>query len=338
LKSRTHFFAVSLTVKAASFYSATVICGLNTMSKVNNLQEKANSYDKVGVAKAEAAKDLTALKSFRLRYPFAENLASIEWLEQDKLFKVNPDEVGDFFVFLDGFFKPFGASMANSKNVYRNARLQIKEFRNLLRTAVDDRKTLAQKVDAAWERIGGVSPDKELAKKIIFCFNYDRGTVLPVLSDQHLRHFVNRIVDSPSGQTKYYSPGQEYEHYTSELLKTKNSVPLTKGWDVLYFTRFLYQTYPPPDSEPITNDTSTPKKNVTVTEEQLDMQGFMKLLGELQKQGKITGDEFRENRQLWMQAKPNDRELLAIRLRQLLKAEAPISNRPKNHPIQRLKM
>ena len=307
------------------------------MSKANNLQEKANAYDRVGVSKADTVKDLSALKSFRQRYAFAENLASIEWLDQDKLFKVNPDEVGDFFGFLDGFFKPFGASMASSSNVYRNARLQIKEFRNLLRIAVDDRKTLAQKVDAPWERIGGISTDKELAKKIIFCFNYDRGTVLPIINNQHLRHFVNRVVDSPSGQTKYYSLGQEYEHYTMELLKAKNSLPLTKGWDVVYFTRFLYQTYSPPDSEPTTTEHSATKKDTTVTEEQLDMQGFMKLLGELQKEGKITGDQFRENRQLWMQAKPNDRELMAIRLKQLLKTETPV-NRPKNQPLPRLKM
>jgi hypothetical protein len=67
------------------------------------------------------------------------------------------------------------------------------------------------------------------------------------------------------------------------------------------------------------------------------MQGFMKLLGELQKEGKINGDQFRENRQLWMQAKPNDRELMAIRLKQLLKTETPV-NRPKNQPLPRLKM
>jgi len=200
------------------------------------MEEKASVYDKVGVAKADTVKDLTALKSFRQRYPFVENLASIEWLDQDKLFKVNPDEVGAFFVFLDVFFKPFGASMTNSSNVYRNARLQIKEFRNLLRIAVDDRKTLAQKVDVPWERIGGVGPDKELAKKIIFCFNYERGTVLPVISNQHLRHFVNRVVDAPTGQTKYHSPGQEYEHYTVELLKAKKqpSPHQGVGYIILY--------------------------------------------------------------------------------------------------------
>jgi hypothetical protein len=83
--------------------------------------------------------------------------------------------------------------------------LQIKEFRNLLRIAVDDRKSLAEKVDAPWERIGGIGPDKLLAKQLIFCFNYDRGAVLPVFSTQHLRHFVSRTVEGTGGQTKYLS-------------------------------------------------------------------------------------------------------------------------------------
>jgi hypothetical protein len=59
------------------------------------------------------------------------------------------------------------------------------------------------------------------------------------------------------------------------------------------------------------------KTGNVVTEEQLDMQSFMRLLGELQKQGKITGEQFRENRVLWMQ-QPNEREGLSQRLKKLL--------------------
>ena len=121
--------------------------------------------------------------------------------------------------------------------------------------------------------------DKQLAKKIIFCFNFESGTILPIFSNQHLRHFANRVVDAPSGQPKYLSMGQEYEHYTVELLKAKKILPLTRGWDVIYFTRFLYKTYPPPDSEPISSGER--KTGNVVTEEQLDMQSFMRLLGEL---------------------------------------------------------
>jgi len=285
------------------------------MSKSDLMLEKTRDYDKEGSIKREVDKALAALKDFRQKFPFVENLRTIEWLDPDKLFKLSPDEVGEFFQLLDNIFKLLGYSSLNSSNVYRNARLQIYDLKNLLRIAVDDRKSLAQKVDAPWEKIGGLGQDKHLAKKIIFCFNYESGTILPIFNNPHLRHFANRTVDSSSGQTKYFSMGQEYEHFTTELLKAKNSLPLTRGWTVMYFTRFLYKTYPPPDSEPIAS--AERKTGNVVTDEQLDMQGFMRLLGDLQKQGKLTGEQFRENRSLWMQ-QPNEREGLTLRLKKLL--------------------
>ncbi len=302
------------------------------MLRSNSIQEKANAFDKSGLIKHEVDIALGSLKEFRKKFPFVENLRSIEWLDPDKLFKLNPDEVGDFFQFLEDYFKPLGYPISGSSNVYRNARLQISVFKNLLRAVVDSRKSLAQKVDAPWEKIGGIGQDKQLAKKIIYCFNYESGTVLPILSNQHLRHFINHVSDAPSVQTKYFSLGQEYEHYIIELLKAKNSLPITRGWDNLYFVRFLYQTYPTPDSEPVGDATSGERKTVNeVTDEQLDMQGFIKLLGELQKQHKITGEQFRENRELWLQQKPNDRDVLIWRLKQLLNTDNKTnSNSPRN--------
>jgi hypothetical protein len=223
---------------------------------------------------------------------------------------------------LEANLKQLSNASLNNGNTYRNARLQIQDFKNLLRIIVDSRRSLAQKVDAPWEKIGGLGQDKQLAKKIIYCFNYESGTVLPVFSNQHMRLFVNRVADA-SPQTRYLSPGQEYEHYTAELLKTKNSFPLTQGWDTLYFTRFLFQTYPPPDSEkPTTNPSGEGKTINAVTNEQLELGAFVKLLGELQTKGKITGEQFREYRQLWTGQQPNDRDVTIWRLKELLKAES----------------
>jgi hypothetical protein len=305
------------------------------MSKNNLVFEKARDYDKDGSIRREADKTLAALKDFRQKFPFAENLRTIEWLDPDKLFKLNPDEVGEFFNLIETIFKLLGSSSLSSSNVYRNARLQISDLKNLLRIAVDSGKSLAQKVDAPWQKIGGLGEDKQLAKKIIFCFNYENGTVLPIFSNHHLRYFINRMVDAPSVQEKYFSFGQEYEHYTAELLKAKKNLPPTRSWDVMYFTRFLYKNYPPPDSEPGASE----KRNVgnVVTEEQLDMQGFMKLLGELQRRGKINGEQFREKRQLWMQQQPNDRDVLIWQLKQLLNTETN-PNPPRNRPVERQKM
>jgi hypothetical protein len=292
------------------------------MSRNNSMQQKAYAYDKVGVTKHDVNSALTVLKELRVKYPFTENLRSIEWLEPDKLFKVSPDEVGEFFRLLENSLKPLSQSIANSSNVYRNTRLQIAEFKNLLRIAVDNRRSLAQKVDASWERIGGIAQDKVLAKQIIFCFNYEKGAVLPIFSTQHLRHFVNRVVDEPSGQTKFYSLGEEYEHYMVELVKTKNSLPPTQTWDPIYFTCFLYASYPPPDSEkPTANPSGEGKTINVVTNEQLELRAFVKLLGELQAKGKITGEQFRENRELWMHQQPNDRDVQVWRLKKLLTEE-----------------
>ena len=280
--------------------------------------EKIDAYDKVGVTRAEVNKALASLKELRSKYRFSENLREIEWLDPDRLYKVNPDETGEFFRLLEGYLKPLGYTTLNSGNIYRNIRLQIKEFKNLLRTVVDERKSLAEKVDAPWERIGGLGQDKLLAKQLIFCFNYDRGAVLPVFSNQHLRHFVSRVVEGSGGQTKYLSQGQEYEYYTKELIAAKNSVPATKAWDVTYFARFLYQTIPPPDSERVgVNAPNERKVGMAVSNEQLELQGFMRLLGDLQKQGLIDGEEFRNYRSLW-NSQPSDREGLVVRLKKRL--------------------
>jgi len=99
------------------------------MSKSSLLQQKIEAFDKANAIKYEVNLVLGALKSFRQKFPFAENLASIEWLDPDRLFKVNPDQVGEFFGFLEKNLNLQGTSPQNSSNAYRNARLQIKDLR-----------------------------------------------------------------------------------------------------------------------------------------------------------------------------------------------------------------
>ncbi|MDR2707480.1 MAG: hypothetical protein LBB87_01865, partial [Nitrososphaerota archaeon] len=297
------------------------------MLKFEQMQERANAFEKANLVKQDVERAFARLMEFRQKFPFVENLREIEILNPDRLFRMNPDSVGEFFQKLEDIFKPLKYTVFNSTNIYRNAHLQINDFKLLLRIAVDNRKSLAQKVDAKWEKIGGIGHDKSFALVIIYSFNYENKTVLPIFNIEHLRHFIKCISDSLNETAKYYSKGQEYEHFTLELLKNKSNSHITRSWDNLYFTRFLYETYPPPiDREPqqqteTTEDIEKQRVTQQVTDEQLDMQGFVKLLCELQKQHKITGEEFRENRTIWMQLKPNDRELLVIRLKQKLNNE-----------------
>lgn len=57
------------------------------------------------------------------------------------------------------------------------------------------------------------------------------------------------------------------------------------------------------------------------TDEQIKFRAFLGLLGELQSKGKITGEQFRENRELWKKQQPNDREVTVWHLKQLLNEE-----------------
>ncbi len=74
--------------------------------------------------------------------------------------------------------------------------------------------------------------------------------------------------------TKYYSQGQEYAHFTSELLKAKDSLPITRAWEINSISQgSSCISYPPPDSEkPTTNPSGEGKTINAVTNEQLELQ------------------------------------------------------------------
>ena len=59
----------------------------------------------------------------------------------------------------------------------------------------------------------------------------------------------------------------------------------------------------------------------TETDEQIKLRAFLRLLSELQSKGKITGEQFREYRELWINQQPNDRDVTVWGLKQLLSKE-----------------
>ena len=193
----------------------------------NSIIDKATAYDKNGVNKKQVDNAISCLKEFRRKFPFTENPTSIATLKLDNIFNENSGEVGEFFHYLEYYFKPLGHSSIRDSSLYRNISVQIEDFKNLLYIVVDKKKSLAEKVDANWGKIKGLGDDKQLAKKIVFCFNYESGKILPIFSISHLKHFLGKIADKPSLPTKYYTQGEEYECSTSELLKAKNNLPVT---------------------------------------------------------------------------------------------------------------
>jgi hypothetical protein len=59
----------------------------------------------------------------------------------------------------------------------------------------------------------------------------------------------------------------------------------------------------------------------TETGEQVALRAFLGLLGELQSKGKISGQQFREYRELWLKQQPNDRDVTSWHLKKLLNTE-----------------
>lgn len=135
------------------------------MSRSNSMLDKASAYDKNGLMKREVDNALVLLKEFRVKFPFSENPQSIDGLEPDKILKTNPVEIGEFFHSLVYSLNPIGYLTIHSSNVYHNIRVQIEDFKGLLRVVVDKKKSLAEKVDAPWEKISGLGQDKHIAKK-----------------------------------------------------------------------------------------------------------------------------------------------------------------------------
>jgi len=206
-----------------------------------SISQKAKEFDKRGKYRRKVDDALELLKQFRRNYPFKESPESIDSLTIDDLFKESPPKVGNFFWWIEYKLKPLGYLSIYS-NVYRNARNQLEEFKALLYVAVDDEKTLAEKVDAPWERISGMGGDKHVAKKIISCYD---DNVLPVFRTSDLEYFFDLFEGKENLPSNYdsMSLGEKFQFLNQALLDAKERVSATRKWDNVYFMWFLYVTY-----------------------------------------------------------------------------------------------
>lgn len=206
-----------------------------------SISEKVKEFDKSGKYRRKIDNTLELLGQFRRKYPFKDSPESIDSLTADDLFKESPPKVGDFFRWIEFKLKPLGYLSVYS-NVYRNARNQLEDFKTFLRIAVDEEKSLAEKVDAPWERISRMGGDKHIAKKIICCYD---DNVIPIFRTVDLEYFFNLFEGRQNLPSNYdsLSLGEKYQFLNQALLNVKERVAETKNWDNVYFMWFLYVTY-----------------------------------------------------------------------------------------------
>ena len=273
------------------------------------------SFDKQGILQKEIEKAIELLHVFREKYSFFSNPSLIETLDPDAIFKIEKKKMGDFFDWINYYLKPLG-NLTLNQNVYRNIRSQFDDFKDLIYIVVDKNKSLAEKVDANWNVIAGLGGDKHLAKKIIFCFNYQTKNVVPIFETNHLEYFVNTIVEKPKFSTKFLamSVGEKYQYLTNALLSEKESSKITNTWEITYFCYFLYRIFPPEDIQ--SRDKRKKQFEKTMFSHKLEFRYFMETLNQLRKNEKISAEDLRNYRKQW-ENRIQDRSIILARLKSL---------------------
>ncbi|MDT8782556.1 MAG: hypothetical protein IAX22_07945 [Candidatus Bathyarchaeota archaeon] len=261
-----------------------------------DVERKAKTFDPNGTTKHLVDEGLIKLQSFRKQYPFVEDQTSIEKLTAEDILKKDTGKMGDFFRYIEHQLKPLGHLEIKGTTVYRNIIKQLDDFKELLRMTVDKNRSLAEKIDAPWKDIKRLGLDQHVAKKIIFCFNYETNKVVPIFKTQDMEYFLDKINEKQEYPLLYdnKSLGEKYEYLTEQILKAKQESEITNSWEITYFCRFLYESYPPPKT------ITEPQRKTTITsvdtEEIKQKREFMDLLNELRRQYKISAEQLREYR------------------------------------------
>lgn len=279
------------------------------------LLEQIGAFDKDEAFKNQIDQTMVLLQKFRTKYPYVKKPDLIETLTGDDIFNESAGNVGDFFHWIEFRLKEIGYLSHLYSELYRNIREHLEEFKDLLHIVVDKNKSIAEKVDAPWQEISGMGGDKHLVKKIIFCFNYNTNDILPIFKTSDLEYFLEKITTDPIPDNyPRLTLGEKYQFLTSELIKNKEKMSQTKSWGLVYFSRFLYETFPPPR-----DIISLEKKKKKEKEEQKRQQlkeyaDFVELLNELRRSNKISATERRSYQKEWDNPQ-NRRELLIEELK-----------------------
>jgi hypothetical protein len=277
---------------------------------------KAKTFDADCSIKSLVDEALIKLKEFRKKYPFSEDPTQIDRLSADDIIS-DTGQMGDFFRYIEHQLIALGHLTLYGSKVYHNIRAQLEDFKELLLIVVDKEKSIAEKVDAPWQEIKKLGGDSHIAKKIIFCFNYETGLVAPIFKTGDLEYFLQTINDAAIFPVKYESMslGEKYEFLTQKIIEAKQSSEVTEPWEITYFSWFLYQTFPPPKM--VTTPVHRKKlEDKTELEKKQQYGVFIGLLNELRRKERISAEQWREYSNSWLK-NPEARQTLTDTLTKL---------------------
>ena len=218
------------------------------------LKNKIVEYLKDRSAKEGIERVWREHEEFLRLYPFREHPEQIDKLTAEKVYNPKQRDRNYFFHWIEHRLRSFAALGIGTAKVWENAKDSLPRLKELLKTTVDESKPIAEKIDAHWEDIPRFGGDKQIAKKILFC--YYPEIVIPALKTEDREffckklglHYREKAYEKYGKDYDILSTGQKFELTNDLLLKFKNDHAEFQNWDNAYFSLFLY-TNLTPDSE-----------------------------------------------------------------------------------------
>ena len=216
-----------------------------------NLNKLASIFDKSGEIKREVEEARREHTKFLKLFPFRSKPEKIDELRPEDLYNPGIGTKDYFFWWMEYGLRKLGRIFPFVADAFESATERLEEFKALLRIAVNDTKSLAEKIDADWDKIKRFGGDRHIAKKIVSAYYPDE--VIPIFKTGHLEHFYKELGLDVEGKAleKFDLPydalsiGQKYQLLNDLLLNVKKEHGHTGEWDNAYFMRFLYETFPP---------------------------------------------------------------------------------------------
>lgn len=192
-------------------------------------------------------------EEFLKLYPFKENPSKIDELTPEKVYNPGGEY---FFYWIEHGLKSLGRIFVGSAIVWENAKQRIEKLKELLKTIVNDSFSITEKIDADWDSIPRFGGERQIAKKILFC--YYPKEIIPTFKSDHMMHFCKVLgIDFDKECLKEHgksydeiSYGQEFQLFNKLILNLKNQNEVLRKWDNAFLMRFLYENFPPPEKTP----------------------------------------------------------------------------------------
>lgn len=192
---------------------------------------------------------LRLLEDFLRLYPFRDKPEEIDKLAPNSIYQKG--NYNTFLYYIEFGLKDLGRIRVGNAFYAENARDNPDKFINLLKVVVKDDLSVSDKIDAEWEKIKWFGGDKNIAKKVVYCYYPD--DLLPIFSTNHLEQFCNQLnVDYGklsfelfSKSFQMLSVGKKFEVLQKALLSYKSSHGDLKRWSNALFAKFLYENLTP---------------------------------------------------------------------------------------------